>query len=468
MVAARRLNNSALAARHMTFLLQTMWKHLTQQEQKDMTLSLQSFSAQCEGSPVVLILENGTEIPPANLTDIPYCSHVQIKDLIPHLRPHKIVTDKVDSGPFLFTPIHFSSLDRKNVKKKEGKISFLWVQNDLCEVTLKLNNPLPYELRVGDMRLLTNGIVFESLPQTVILSPSIPTFVTLHGTPMESGELEILGYSTHTLGVKSNCRLEDMFGRNFPQTYSIDVIPGLPKISVKTSLPQTATFSGISNPEGIITSASLTLYNGEATECSITITNTSNIAVEYIDGIWQSNLDANIQSRVFQWSLDDLQKKLPILPGASIDFTIRIFGEADFLGPLSNVSNVAGITSAPSSLNHNSHQINDGPSSLNLSVSGHHSLPSRMSSPTNTTPRRNELVTSSFRSSHSGQSSLATFSLGATTSHAPRQIDAQLKIRYSGADGLTKGYCRQCGISFNLELLPSAQVTNWDVLPAET
>lgn len=40
-VAARRLGHSALATRHMTFLLQTMWQHLSLNEQKEMTLQLQ-------------------------------------------------------------------------------------------------------------------------------------------------------------------------------------------------------------------------------------------------------------------------------------------------------------------------------------------------------------------------------------------------------------------------------------------
>ena len=57
---ARRLGQSGLATRHMTFLLQTQWNNLTTQEQKEMCLQLQSLSAQCEGSPVPLFLENGT------------------------------------------------------------------------------------------------------------------------------------------------------------------------------------------------------------------------------------------------------------------------------------------------------------------------------------------------------------------------------------------------------------------------
>lgn len=86
-----------------------------------MLFTFQTLSAQCEGAPVPLVLENGTVIPPANLTDLPYCLQFQLKNLPAHLRPCKIVTSKVDSGPFLFTPIHFSSIDRRT-KKNDGKI----------------------------------------------------------------------------------------------------------------------------------------------------------------------------------------------------------------------------------------------------------------------------------------------------------------------------------------------------------
>lgn len=81
----------------------------------------QSLSAQCEGAPVPLVLEDGTVIPPANLTDLPFCQQLRVKNLSAHLRPHKMSTAKVDTGPFLFTPIHFNSIDRR-AKKNDGKI----------------------------------------------------------------------------------------------------------------------------------------------------------------------------------------------------------------------------------------------------------------------------------------------------------------------------------------------------------
>lgn len=129
-------------------------------------------------------------------------------------------------------------------------LEFLWVENEACEISVKLVNPLPFELKVSDMRLLTSGIVFESVPETLTLAPDMATSVSLTGWARESGELEItgkrklipinssflwkhsLGYSTHALGVKSNCRLKYMTN-NFPPHFKIDVIPSLPMLQVK-------------------------------------------------------------------------------------------------------------------------------------------------------------------------------------------------------------------------------------------
>ncbi|XP_037709096.1 protein brunelleschi [Drosophila subpulchrella] len=467
--AARRLGQSALATRHMTFLLQTQWDNMSPTEQSEMAVQLQNLSAQCEGSPVPLVLENGTVIPPANLTDLPYCLDFQVKDLPAHLRPQRIKVAKADSGPFLFTPIHFNSVDRRDKKKDKNKIAFQWVQNDLSEVTVRLRNPLPFELPVTDMRLLTNGVVFESLPQTIVLQPHVPTYVALHGTPIETGQLDLQGYSTHTLGVKSNCRLKHMRGRSFPPNYLVDVIPALPRISVKTSLPQTATFSNMNSADIVVTSASLTLYNGESSSCTITITNESaTLPLEHLEVNINSNVEQELQKKIFRIDEEALKAKLPVPPQGSIEIVVDVYAEADFVcpqPPASVHSSAAAGDYGAASLTHYS----------NASTFGHASLPSRVGSPQH---RRHEPQNSSFRSTFSGgQPSLAALSLqpggggGAGPSSLGSQysqhIEAQVRLKYSGGEALLAGYCRQCAVSFNLELLPSAQITSWDVLPAE-
>ncbi|KAH8419358.1 hypothetical protein KR222_006517 [Zaprionus bogoriensis] len=462
--AARRLGHSALATRHMTFLLQTQWDNMSPTEQSEMAVQLQNLSAQCEGSPVPLVLENGTVIPPANLTDLPYCMEIVVKDLPAHLRPQRIKIAKADSGPFLFTPIHFNSVDRRE-KKDKNKIAFLWVQNDMSEVSVRLRNPLPFELAVTDMRLLTNGVVFESLPQTVVLQPHVPTHVSLHGTPIEPGQLDLQGYSTHTLGVKSNCRLKHMRGRSLPPNYLVDVIPALPRISVKTSLPQTATFSNMNKADIVVTSAGLTLYNGESSNCTITIKNeSSTLPLEHLEVSINSNVEQELQKKMFRIDEQALQAQLPVAPQCSIEFVLHIYAEADFVCPLPTGSTGAAVSEyGGSSISQYS----------NVSSSGHASLPVRVSSPQH---RRQELHNARGSTISGAQHSLAALNLqpggsavgsnGRPSQHV-QQIEAQLRLKYSGGEALVAGYCRQCAVSFNLELLPSAQITSWDVLPAE-
>lgn len=106
-----------------------------------------------------------------------------------------------------------------------------------------------------------------------------------------------------------------------------------------------------------------------------------------------------------------------------------------------------------------------------MSHSGPSSLPSRLSSPSHHTKRHTEL-TSSFRS---GTSSNSSNSLGSTRLsklavplHVSNIVEGQLKIKYSGSAGLLAGYCRVSSVFITIEMLPSVQVTSWDVLPAET
>lgn len=459
---------------------------------------LQNLSAQCEGAPVPLVLENGTVIPPANLTDLPYCVQFKLKNSPSHLRPYKVVANKVDNGPFLFTPIHFGSIDRRT-KKNDGKISkfapffiqppnsnrpfcplsaFQWIENDMCEVSITLKNPLPYDLQLSDMRLLTTGIVFESLPQTIVLPTQSKTIVTLCGTPIEHGKLDVQGYSTHTLGVKSNCRLKHMTDRSsiFPPHFTVDVIPAMPKLDIKTSCQPLDTLAGIANIDNIITSTTISLYNGERIECTLTLTNTSTIPIEYLEESIQSSMDTKVQNQVFTWSAAEIQSQLPLQPNKSLTIQLTVYGHADFLGPIA-VTNIGiggnGSLSSSSHHNNGSQYQDAGMNSLSggmsaLSASGHTSLPSRMGSPINL-PKRNEL-SASFRSkTHSGHSSLVTYSLNPSAGNGggPRQFEAQFRFKYSGGDGYREGYCRTCAILFNLEFLPSAQITHWDVLPAE-
>lgn len=455
-VAARRMGHSALATRHMTFLLQTMWHHLSSTEQRDLAKQLQKLASECEGAPVPLVLDTRAVIPPANLTNIPSARNFRLQDLPLHLRPQKLQKIKEDIGPFLYTPISFGSLDRKSTRS-QGKMDYVWVEGDVCEVLLDLSNPLPFELKVSNMRLLASDVVFESIPSSIVLPPdSGPHTVTLSGVPKEVGELEIQGYSTHTLGVKSNCQLKHM--PRMPQpSFTVEVVPALPRMEVATPAPKNSLQVPQMDTSISVTSISKSLYAGESTECQLTILNSGSQPIGLLEISAQCVLDPSQLRQVLQWSADNIQAQLPLPPGGSASLTLYLHGYAEFLAPPRNDMNDTG--SQPSSL-----------------LSGPSSLPSRFGSLTSTSqPSRhhhNELSSGSFRSQISSRSGS---SVGSSRLHsklydpsAPKVVDCQLKLKYSGGPGLEAGYCRITSLSLCLEILPSVLVTSWDVLPAET
>ncbi|KFM64885.1 hypothetical protein X975_24307, partial [Stegodyphus mimosarum] len=260
---SKQMNNQAIAVRHMTFLLHTLLSHLSPAEQQDACLQLESLTAKCEGAPVPLALDNGLIIPPVNLLNLPRVKTFKLQNLAPHLRPVRMVSNdlKADSDQdsiFIFSPI-----PRDREKSKDNKIDFKWVEGDVSEVALQVFNPLPFELKVTHMGLQADNIAFESFPACLSLpAESGPYPVNLLGTPLSAGELQILGYATHVLGVKSNCRLRDIPSLR-KQYFAIDVIPRLPQIQVTTTLPKASMFSSLGDTSYVVVSSAVTMYAGE-------------------------------------------------------------------------------------------------------------------------------------------------------------------------------------------------------------
>lgn len=198
-----------------------------------------------------------------------------------------------------------------------NQLAFYWVQNNTGEIEIRLRNPLPFEMIVDDMSILTNGISFQSSRETVTLPAQSVSQITLQGRPIEVGQLEIQGYTTRTLGVKSNCRLKHLHDRNFPIHYLVDVVPPLPEISVKTSLPQSSANikcpSGQLNSDFVVLKTNLMLYDGETSQCTVTISNESaDLMIEHLEFFITSNLTDEIQSKVFQYNVEDIQVKYEI------------------------------------------------------------------------------------------------------------------------------------------------------------
>lgn len=187
--------------------------------------------------------------------------------------------------------------------------------------------------------------------------------VTLTGIPLVPGNLRILGYSTYTLGVKSNIRLKNCQPVVSYPHVDVEIVPGLPSLEIETSKPKSEFFSSFS--DSIITSASISLLMGETQECTITLTNTGKVPVESIE----LNLESRIEkytNDIFSWSQSNLLSQLPIAPGASASFTVYVHGVGDFIGPRSSeysagAGDTVSINSIPAG---NVPAASEGPSSL--------------------------------------------------------------------------------------------------------
>ncbi|KAG1654106.1 Protein brunelleschi [Nymphon striatum] len=444
---ARRMGNSSLSVRHMTFLLHTMFDYVSKSDRKEFASQLETLTNKCEGAPVILALEDtGLIIPPVNLTYLPRVKSFKLQKLAPHLRPIKMLSDHTgilkepkNSGPFIFSPIQ---MNRDKSSKDNTKMDFQWVQGDVCEVSLRVFNPMPFELKVNPMGLMADGIAFETFPACLSLPPeSGPYPVNLLGTPRSNGELIILAnfvpldiiltskiinercYTTHVLGVKSNCKLKDLPVIQKPH-YSINVVPALPQVEVCTSLPKSATFSSLADSGShVVTSASISLFAGQSHDCVVTLTGSGCEKIEKINFFIQTKLDKEMEKNVFTWNMDDLQSQLPISPKCSASSTLKINAFSDFVC---------------------------------------HSKPkSKPNSQRNTPTHR--------RTSDSAQKHAHSEVLGSSSEALQmHMIEALLEIQYSGGPGMHADYCRQCAIAINVEIIPSLVITKWDVLPAET
>ncbi|KAK7074230.1 Trafficking protein particle complex subunit 9 [Halocaridina rubra] len=469
---SRRMGQNALCTRHQAFLVSAMLPHMTDAEKQEMASMLESLSGRSgSGSTPLVVQDTGIIIPPVNFLNLPTCRGVRV--LAPDIgRKAEKITPSVDgdSGPFIFSP--FTSLTSSS-NKTQGKIDFDWVEGDVCEIVLDLENSMPFDLKITSMMLMTEGIQFESWTSTVVLKPERGAqAITLRGRPQGAGELRVIGYSSTVLGVTSNCRYKFMPQLKIPM-YTINVVPALPFLQILTGNGNPGNLGGDKTAGDESRNLRMSLSAGETNEYSVVLHNVSSQPVEDIDIGLTSKLDKETLNQVFQYSEENIQAQLPIPPGGKASLTLYVYAAADFLCPgrlmdetFETGSMVSG--SEPPSL------LSTGPSSL----------PSRQSAATSSTrgarTRRTD-SSASLLSSRSGSSAKSGSSSSTqapsssfktrTTVNTPactgRTLEAVLQIKYSGGLGRVAEYCRTTQLTISVDVTPSLLVTRWDVLPAE-
>lgn len=156
----------------------------------------------------------------------------------------------------------------------------------------------------------------------------------------------------------------------------------------------------------------------------------------------QSALDLDMQAQTFHWDKEKLMAELPIQPGCSITFPLKIQATADFLSPEIDGSHyrtffyyfltLRFLLKKKNYFGSDGSLMNGargGSQPNSLSGFGHTSLPSRLSSPAlsrkQTSSRRTDLSSASFRSTGSSSRS------GSSSMRLPPSPISKLTLPYS-------------------------------------
>uniref|UniRef100_A0A8C1MH91 Trafficking protein particle complex 9 n=1 Tax=Cyprinus carpio TaxID=7962 RepID=A0A8C1MH91_CYPCA len=427
--ASRRMGNPGLSVRHLSFLLQTMLDFLSDQEKKEVTQSLENYTSKCPGGMEVISLPDGLKLPPVPFTKLPIVRSVSLLNLPVSLRPHKVKgllgQGLSSASPFIYSPITMHSRGDERSKK----IDFQWVQGDVCEVQLMVYNPMPFELRVENMGLLTSGVDFESLPAALSLPAESGLYpVTLVGVPRTAGNITINGYHTSVFGVSSDCLLEGLVGVK-SSGCMVEVVPSLPRLQLCTSLPRFTHFSSSEYKINLSTSVSLQLFNGETQQLTITL---ENIGTETLNTLELTSKTLSTKEKLFgeflTWDLQDALSHLPLKSGQSVSIPVNISAKLDFSGQESLLNDLN----------------DDGISVTGLPVSS---------------PLRQVLKPRTENKPVGSDASKNEFN------HV-KTLEAVLTFKYSGGAGQVEGYYRELSLGVRVDVEPSVFFTRVSTLPA--
>ncbi|XP_025902933.1 trafficking protein particle complex subunit 9 [Nothoprocta perdicaria] len=399
------------------------------QEKKDVTQSLESYTSKCPGTMDVITLPDGLKLPPVPFTKLPIVKSVKLLNLPTSLRPHKMKSllgqNMTTKSPFIYSPI----IAHNRSEERSKKIDFQWVQGDVCEVQLMVYNPMPFELRVENMGLLTAGVEFESLPAALSLPAESGLYpVTLVGVPQTTGQITVNGYHTSVFGVFSDCLLDNLPGVK-TNGCTVEVVPALPRLQISTSLPRSAHTLQPPSGDEVSSSVSVQLYNGETQQLIIKL---ENIGTEPLEKLEVTAKTINNKEKLYgdflSWNLEETLSQFPLKPGKIATFTVNIKVKLDF----SCQENLL-------------QDLNDD----GISVSG-------LSSPFRQVvkPRVETKPLNPPEGSKAGD-----------FSHV-KTLEAILNFKYSGGPGHIEGYYRNLSLGLHVEVEPSVFFTRVSTLPA--
>ncbi|KAK2547858.1 Trafficking protein particle complex subunit 9 [Acropora cervicornis] len=282
-LTSRYLGDPSLYIRHVTFLLQTMHEHLSDQEKRELSTILESSFKEHPASPREKENNRMDKLDMNNLslTNMPVVRSFQVQPLAPHMRPvrKRVLTDAGNSSgsPFIFSTLRQNRKEARKVKRVK------WVCGDIGQVSLDVFNPMPFELKATNMVLCVEGAEFEPYPTCLSLPAKAgPHTVILLGIPKSVGSLRITGYTITVFGVESTCKLTESNMKSkdeFPVI--VDVVASMPVLQVSTSLPKVRSRPPDPDaPQSAPLVTAVTLYAGQSIKGTVKLENTSKLPVD--------------------------------------------------------------------------------------------------------------------------------------------------------------------------------------------
>mmetsp|Transcript_8846 Transcript_8846/g.27406 ORF Transcript_8846/g.27406 Transcript_8846/m.27406 type:complete len:1069 (+) Transcript_8846:178-3384(+) len=302
---SKQLGDYQAAAKYICFLLRNYHPVLRPRRQKRYASELQQLVETFTTSHVML-----------NTSGMPQLLSIEPLPLPASLIPISVAPKKEKKSLFIYTPF----VERSSSQKK----AVVWVENQVCEVRICLENPLHFPLKVNKIELSLHGMAYESYPTHLILKPQMRETVVLAAKPLASGEVSIDGVQIWSFFLTWK--------------HVLPMVSSLPPIQVLPAMPVLSLSQRHLNSDG-----TLCLQSGERTSVTIHFENCSQRhAIDWFSV--ESNLQiASKQSTLgkvadgdrvplftFLYDEAEAQRLSPLLPGETKSLVIDI--QAPFAG----------------------------------------------------------------------------------------------------------------------------------------
>jgi len=302
---SRRLGNKLDCVRLLCFILEKYRSHLNWVDHSELVDMLEEYSDNMQTSPSTNEIKD-TKV--QLIRPIPIIRDFRPKKLAYHLQPFKSKSVS-EHGPFIF-----SSLSTRG-KADDGVV--MWVSGDVAEVAMVVDNPLPIEIKVSSMTLLTDGVEFEAYPATLALPAQSGSYpFMLLGTPKCHGNLVIKGYCLEVLGVTNTVMLQTPI--------SVVVTPALPILKLNSTLPRAPTSNSLDaedeDYQTLFTSANL--YRGHSCYGKLTLENCGNVPIT------KFNIELKkSKEKGMLFDVASITSELPLEPGNTINLNVTVMPE---------------------------------------------------------------------------------------------------------------------------------------------